>query len=88
LADEGQDLTERGTVLVLGVDFERGGVDAERAERAVGGFAFGLAALAGVRAAQRVVLRAPGDPGGGHAGADGAVHDAEQQWSCPNRAGR
>jgi hypothetical protein len=77
LVDEGQDLTERGAVSVFGIDLERGGVDAERAERAVGGFVFGLAARGGVRAAQRVVLRAAGYPGGGHAGADDAVHDAD-----------
>jgi hypothetical protein len=77
LVDEGQDLTERRTVSVLGIDGERGGVDAERAERAVGGFASSLVARVGVRAPQRVVLRAPGDPGGGHAGAGGAVHDAD-----------
>jgi hypothetical protein len=43
----------------------------------VGGFAFGVAARGRVRAPQRVVLGAPGDPGGGHVGADDAVHDAD-----------
>jgi hypothetical protein len=43
----------------------------------VGGFASGGAARGRVRAPQRVVLRALGDPGGGHVGADDAVHDAD-----------
>jgi hypothetical protein len=43
----------------------------------VGGFAFGVAARGGVRAPQRVVPGAAGDPGGGHVGADRAAQDAD-----------